>query len=144
MTNIMYKSKILLIIFLSIFIINAKNFITNLENILNKFQWKNRIILLISGNANDVIVDEVKTFFNKQKCENEERNLKLVKIIGSKINKIILPTIYKNKFGIWLIGYDGKIKAYSRNSSLLYKTHEIIDSMPIRKIEMNSFNSKCK
>ena len=43
------------------------------------------------------------------------------------------PLAYKNKYGIWLIGYDGKVKAFSKNRSLLVKIHKIIDKMPLSK-----------
>ena len=50
----------------------------------------------------------------------------------------MLPLYFKNKKGIWLIGYDGNIKAYSRDNSLLLNLYSIIDSMPIRKLEIEA------
>ena len=46
-------------------------------------------------------------------------------------------------FGMWLIGYDGNIKAYSEDGQLLTKLFEIIDKMPMRKGEMKSGSGYC-
>ena len=72
-------------------------------------------------------------------------NFKIVleKAFGDDINKYIIPDRYKNKYGIWLIGYDGGDKSYSNDTSLLKEIHNIIDAMPIRKSEMSEQNEKC-
>ena len=59
------------------------------------------------------------------------------------INKFIIPDRYKNKYGIWLIGYDGGDKSYSTDASLLKEIHSIIDTMPIRRSEMAAQTKKC-
>ena len=58
--------------------------------------------------------------------------------------KFSLPQKYQNKYGIWLIGYDGENKSYSKNSDLLKVMHIIIDEMPIRKEEMLVKKTQCK
>jgi len=53
---------------------------------------------------------------------------------------------YKNKYGIWLIGYDGQGKGHSTDISLLKKIHHLIDKMPIRNreiIDNKQKNVKC-
>ena len=50
----------------------------------------------------------------------------------------------RNKYGIWLIGYDGGDKSYSNDTSLLKEVHNIVDTMPIRQSEMTEQNEKCK
>ena len=47
----------------------------------------------------------------------------------------------KNKNGIWLIGYDGNVKDYSIDDSILLRLFNLIDSMPMRKNEMK--HDKC-
>ena len=37
---------------------------------------------------------------------------------------------------MWLIGYDGQIKSYSSDISLLKEIYNIIDKMPMRKKEI--------
>ena len=62
--------------------------------------------------------------------------MEYIKIVGDEVNNYIFPDKYKNKYGIWLIGYDGQVSfldiqqisfVFKKNSSIL------IDKMPIRK-----------
>ena len=115
----------------------------NLENYINSFSWNKRIVLFISKKKYINLINETDNFFKKNICENESRNLKYIRIVGDDLNNYIMPERYKNKYGIWLIGYDGQDKSYSNNSSLLKDIHNIIDTMPIRKNEMIKQNKKC-
>ena len=46
-----------------------------------------------------------------------------------------------NKYGIWLIGYDGMIKDSSSDHEIFLRLFDLIDSMPMRKDEM--INNRC-
>jgi hypothetical protein len=113
----------------------------NLEEYINSFSWDKRIVLFITKDIH--FINETDDFFKTNSCENEERNLKYIRIVGDDINKYIVPDRYKNKYGLWLIGYDGGDKSYSNDTSLLKEIHNIIDTMPIRKSEMIEQNEKC-
>jgi len=113
----------------------------NLEEYINSFSWDKRIALFITKDIH--FINETDDFFKTNSCENEERNLKYIRIVGDDINKYIVPDRYKNKYGLWLIGYDGGDKSYSNDTSLLKEIHNIIDTMTIRKIEMTEQNEKC-
>ncbi|AXE62716.1 DUF4174 domain-containing protein [Candidatus Thioglobus sp. NP1] len=113
----------------------------NLEEYINSFSWDKRIVLFITKDIH--FINETDDFFKTNSCENEERNLKYIRIVGDDINKYIIPDRYKNKYGLWLIGYDGGDKSYSNDTSLLKEIHNIIDTMTIRKIEMTEQNEKC-
>ena len=113
----------------------------NLEEYINSFSWDKRIVLFITKDIH--FINETDDFFKTNSCENEERNLKYIRIVGDDINKYIVPDRYKNKYGLWLIGYDGGDKSYSNDTSLLKEIHNIIDTMTIRKIEMIEQNEKC-
>ena len=115
----------------------------NLEDYLGSFSWDKRIVLLISKEENIHLIGKADDFFKRNSCENKARNLKYIRIVGNDITKYIIPDRYKNKFGIWLIGYDGEDKSYSNDSSLLREVHNIVDTMPVRKIEMIEQNKKC-
>ena len=115
----------------------------NLENYINSFSWNKRIVLFISKEKYIHLINETDNFFKKNICKNEVRNLKYIRIVGDDVNNYIMPERYKNKYGIWLIGYDGQDKSYSNNNSLLKDIHKIIDTMPIRKNEMIKQNKKC-
>ena len=113
----------------------------NLEEYINSFSWDKRIVLFITKDIH--FINETDDFFKTNSCENEERNLKYIRIVGDDINKYIVPDRYKNKYGLWLIGYDGGDKSYSNDTSLLKEIHNIIDTMTIRKSEMSEQNEKC-
>ena len=115
----------------------------NLEDYINSFSWDKRIVLLIIKENLVNIINKTDDFFKRNSCENKVRNLQYIRIVGDDINEYIIPDRYKNRYGIWLIGYDGEDKSYSIDASLLKEIHNIIDTMPIRKIEMAEQNKKC-
>ena len=115
----------------------------NLQDYINSLSWKKRIVLFITKAKYVHFINETDEFFKRNNCKNEARNLKYIRIVGDEINKYIIPDRYMNKYGIWLIGYDGQDKSYSTDISLLKEIHNIIDTMPIRKKEMTEQNEKC-
>ena len=56
-------------------------------------------------------------------------------------NKHYTNDFIKDKYGIWLIGYDGNIKDYTEDDKIFLGLFDLIDSMPMRKNEM--INDKC-
>ena len=115
----------------------------NLQDYINSLSWKKRIVLFITKAKYVHFINETDEFFKRNNCKNEARNLKYIRIVGDEINKYIIPDRYMNKYGIWLIGYDGQDKSHSTDISLLKEIHNIIDTMPIRKKEMIEQNEKC-
>ena len=115
----------------------------NLEDYINLFSWNKRIVLFITKEKYIHFINDTDDFFKRNSCENEARNLKYIRIVGDDISKYIIPDKYKNKYGIWLIGYDGRYKSYSTDTSLLKEIHNIIDTMPMRKSEITEQNDKC-
>ena len=115
----------------------------SLDKIMSNFEWKKRILLLIADDGDINLIRGVDSFFKEEACQNKDRNIELYKIIGDEIRKFKIPRRYKGKKGIWLIGYDGGDKAYSRDLSLLNKLYDIVDKMPIRRNEMLNQDSEC-
>ena len=115
----------------------------NLEDYIKSFLWSKRIILLITKEENISFIKETDDFLQRNSCENEARNLEYIRIIGDDVNKYMFPDRYKNKDGLWLIGYDGQDKSFSNDTSLLREIHNIIDAMPVRKMEMAKQNERC-
>ena len=113
----------------------------DLEDYINSFSWDKRIVLFIAKDIH--FINETDDFFKTNSCENEERNLKYIRIVRDDIDQYTIPDRYKNKYGLWLIGYDGGDKSYSNDTSLLKEIHKIIDTMPIRKTEMTVQKEKC-
>ena len=115
----------------------------NLDDYINSFSWNKRIVLFIIKDKYIHFINETDDFFKRNICENEARNLKYIRIVGNDISKYIIPDRYKNKYGIWLIGYDSRDKSYSTDTSLLKEIHNIIDTMPMRKSEITEQKDKC-
>ena len=115
----------------------------SLHNTLENYKWKKRILLLITKEEDSFLIKEVDKFFINQKCKNDERNLELLKIKKDKDYYIKSTSYFKDKTGIWLIGYDGNIKGYTEDNTLLLNLHQLIDNMLIRKNEMKQFKKNC-
>ena len=115
----------------------------DLQEYINSFSWKKRIILFITKAKYVHFINKTDDFFKMNSCENELRNLKYIRIVGDEINKYNIPNKYMNKYGIWLIGYDGEDKSHSTDISLLKEIHNIIDTMPIRKREAAEQEKNC-
>ncbi len=114
-----------------------------LEDYINSFAWDKRIVLFISKLKYVYFINETDNFFKKNKCENDNRNLKYIRIVGDEVKNYNISEKFKNKYGMWLIGYDGQIKSYSSDISLLKKIYNIIDKMPLRKKEKLEQKIKC-
>ena len=111
----------------------------SLHNTLEKYKWKKRVFLLITKEEDTGLINEVDKFFINQKCKNDERNLELLKIRKGNNYHIKSKSYFKDKTGVWLIGYDGNIKVYSEDNTLLSNLHKLKDNMPIKKDEMKKF-----
>ena len=114
-----------------------------LEDYINSFAWKKRIVLFISKSKYVYFINETDNFFKKNKCENENRNLKYIRIVGNEVEKYDISEKFKNKYVMWLIGYDGQIKSYSSDISLLKEIYNVVDKMPLRKEEIIKQKIKC-
>lgn len=142
MNKIKIQNVVILIIF-TVLIMGNSNSLISLDKIISNFGWEKRILLLIADDEDINLIRGVDYFFKEDACQNKDRNIALYKIIGDEIRKYKIPRRYEGKKGIWLIGYDGGDKAYSRDLSLLNKLYDIVDKMPIRQNEMLNQDSKC-
>ena len=115
----------------------------NLQEYINSFSWEKRIVRFITKAKYVHFINTTDEFFKINSCENELRNLKYIRIVGDDIDKNNIPDKYMNKYGIWLIGYDGEDKSHSTYISILKEIHNIIDTMPIRKNEAAQQEKKC-
>jgi len=141
----LYMKKIstfLMVSFMSISMSYASEKII-LEDYINSFAWEKRIVLFISKSKYVYFINETDNFFKKNKCENDNRNLKYIRIVGDEVKKYNISEKFKNKYGMWLIGYDGQIKSYSSDISLLKEIYNVVDKMPLRKEEIIKQKIKC-
>ncbi|MDC2978258.1 DUF4174 domain-containing protein [Pelagibacteraceae bacterium] len=128
----MKYSFIILILFIS-FEIMAKQ--------ISELNWKKRLLVVSYKNEDEKIFNESKKFILDNKCQIEDRNLEILFFKNFKNKYFSTPDFIENKYGVWLIGYDGNIKDYTENDKIYLGLFDLIDSMPMRKNEM--INNKC-
>ena len=108
---------------------------------ISEFNWEKRLLLVSYQNENDLIFNQSTKFISNYKCEINERNLKIIFFKNFKNKKYVTPIFIEDKYGIWLIGYDGNIKDYTEDDKIFLGLFDLIDSMPMRKNEM--IDDKC-
>ena len=108
---------------------------------ISELNWKKRLLIISYQNDGDQIFIKTTKFISNNKCEIEDRNLQIVFFKKFKNRNFKIPTFIKSKNGIWLIGYDGNVKDYSIDDSILPRLFNLIDSMPLRQNEMK--HDKC-
>ena len=103
-----------------------------------KYKWKKR--LLISYFHDDefqsFMKEEINRFFINNNQAIEERQLKHIAITQDDFDINQIPLINKDTFGLYLVGLDGTLKRYSKDLKLLESLFDVIDSMPMRKMDM--------
>ena len=108
---------------------------------ISELNWEKRLLLISYEKQNDQIFIKIKKFISEKKCEIEDRNLEIIFYENFENKDYSKPEFINNKYGIWLIGYDGMIKDYSSDDKIFLKLFDLIDSMPMRKSEM--INDRC-
>ena len=101
---------------------------------LNQYLWKNRIILTFSDDEDHPDLIKLKVEMNENNCEILNRDL--LHFHFSNDHKKNPTTTNYQSFRILLIGKDGGSKYESKRSVSLMQLFELIDSMPMRKNEM--------
>ena len=108
---------------------------------ISELNWKKRLLVVSYKNEDEKIFNESKKFISDNKCQIEDRNLEILFFKNFKNKYYSTPDFIENKYGVWLIGYDGNIKDYTENDKIYLGLFDLIDSMPMRKKEM--INDKC-
>ena len=108
---------------------------------ISELNWGKRLLIVSYEKQDDQIFIITKKFITDKKCEIEDRNLEIIFYENFENKDYSKPEFINNKYGIWLIGYDGMIKDYSSDDKIFLKLFDLIDSMPMRKSEM--INDRC-
>ena len=106
--------------------------------ILEEYSWTNRLVIMITDAENSDLEKQVRRFFQKNLCDVDDRNLKLLHFQKNEPAMIQLQKKTHSQTGLWLLGYDGSIKDFSEDEQLLNRLFQTIDKMPIRRDEMVS------
>ena len=111
--------------------------------VLDKYTWSNRLLIVVNDKNENNLEKKVRNFFEQHACDIDDRNLKLLHFFSDDPTTLELPSSIHNQTGMWLLGYDGNVKAHSEDNQLLHNLFEIIDTMPMRKREMKSDSINC-
>ena len=107
---------------------------------ISELNWKKRLFVISFEKKVDKIFLSTQKFIRENECSINDRNLEFIFYEKFRNKEFETPT-FLNKYGIWLIGYDGSIKDYSINEKIFIRLFKLIDSMPMRKNEM--INDQC-
>ncbi len=110
---------------------------------INKYNWNSRLLLINIDNTENKLYQSLLKFQIEKFCEFEDRKLIGIKFEDGINDAYFTPDFISNKYGMWLVGYDGTVKGFSENQSFLYQLFDIIDEMPMRQIEMQNNPSTC-
>ena len=112
-----------------------------MANQISELRWEKRLLIISYENMDDQILTKTEKFIFDNKCEIEDRNLKIIFYERFENKDFVTPNFINNKYGIWFIGYDGMIKDYSSDDKIFSRLFNLVDSMPMRKDEM--INDQC-
>ena len=110
---------------------------------INQYNWNSRLLLINIDNTENELYQSLLKFQIEKFCEFEDRKLIGIKFEDGINNAYFTPDFISNKYGMWLVGYDGTVKGFSEDQSFLYQIFDIIDEMPMRQIEMQNNPSTC-
>ena len=136
----MIKKLIFLFIF---YLFMSVNFAMAEKKSLSNYLWENRLLIISFEKGDNEVKNSTNEYIKKNQCQFDDRNLKVIFFENYKNSNYQTPSYVKNKFGFWLVGYDGGLKLFSKDISILNNIFSTIDSMPMRKNEMSSKTSKC-
>ena len=110
---------------------------------INNYEWTYRLLLINfidkKTNVLDYLLENKNTL-----CPFKDRKLKLIKFHNNESPTYKTPSFITNKFGVWLIGYDGGVKYFTSIEEFNFADiFTIIDGMPMRQNEMEMNKSNC-
>ena len=126
------------------YIIVSFIFFINVETMakqISDLNWEKRVVIISFENKKEKIFLSSQKFIQENRCAVDDRNIQFIFFEKFKNTEFEMPKFVSDEFGIWLIGYDGSIKDYSKDDKIFLRLFNLIDSMPMRQNEMK--HDKC-
>ena len=126
------------------YIIVSFIFFINVETMakqITDLNWEKRVVIISFENKKEKIFLSSQKFIQENRCAVDDRNIQFIFFEKFKNTEFEMPKFVSDEFGIWLIGYDGSIKDYSKDDKIFLRLFNLIDSMPMRQNEMK--HDKC-
>ena len=134
--------KKLIFLFIFYLFLNTKLAMAEKKSLSN-YLWENRLLIISLEKGNIEIKNFTEEFIQKNQCEFDDRNLKVIFFENYMNSNYQSPSYITGNFGFWLVGYDGGVKLFSKDASILKNIFSTIDGMPMRKDEMSSKSIQC-
>ena len=126
------------------YIIVSFIFFINVETMakqISDLNWEKRVVIISFENKKEKIFLSSQKFIQENRCAVDDRNIQFIFFEKFKNTEFEMPKFVSDEFGIWLIGYDGSIKDYSKDDKIFLRLFNLIDTMPMRQNEMK--HDKC-
>ena len=139
----MIKKLIFLFIF---YLFMSEHFAMAEKKSLSNYLWENRLLIISFEKGDNEVKNSTNEYIKKNQCQFDDRNLKVIFFENYKNSNYQSPSYITGNtgnYGFWLVGYDGGVKLFSKDISILKDIFSTIDSMPMRKDEISSKSSKC-
>jgi hypothetical protein len=121
---------------------------------LSQFQWKNRLLFLFAPNRSHSLFDVLQKSMATQQAEVADRDLVIFEILESGTSRMgtsdLDPQVAQSlrdkfdvspgRFALILVGKDGSVKLNRQEQTRLEDIFGLIDSMPMRREEMQQKN----
>jgi len=120
-----------------IFFINVETMAKQISDL----NWEKRVVIISFENKKEKIFLSSQKFIQENRCAVDDRNIQFIFFEKFKNTEFEMPKFVSDEFGIWLIGYDGSIKDYSKDDKIFLRLFNLIDTMPMRQNEMK--HDKC-
>ena len=112
----MIKKLIFLFIF---YLFMSVNFAMAEKKSLSNYLWENRLLIISFEKGDNEVKNSTNEYIKKNQCQFDDRNLKVIFFENYKNSNYQTPSYVNNKFGFWLVGYDGGVKLFSKEISIL-------------------------
>lgn len=128
------------------------------ENPLEKYQWKNRLLMVVSDSLDAKRAKEVSTSLSAAQCDLEDRDIRVGWVypdgtgrIGEEVLSRVSVKVLRHQLALsnssatmmLLVGKDGGVKSRYPEMPELDQVFALIDGMPMRRSEMRSSGKRC-
>ena len=117
---------------------------------LGAFRWKHRLLLVFAPTPNDTAYQNLKQQIHRRQQDFDERDMLLIEVLAEGSSRVgadaLSPAsatglreqfgISRAQFSVFLIGKDGGVKLRTEQPSTLAEIFALIDTMPMRRREM--------
>ena len=115
------------------------------SDLLSKFQWKNRLVILLFDDPSNIELESQEILINRNKLAFKERDIKVLKYNDEKpeANKLRADFgLPKAGFIFLLVGKDGYKKLAREKRVMPKELFSVIDAMPMRRMEIKERKKK--